>query len=396
MVSLSPSLSWLPGATPAGIAIWIAVALTAASVAYILFAAARVAAFAGRPAERSAEKPPVTVMKPVCGLDHQLYENLLSFCRQDYPAYQVVFGVRDADDPAIPVIRRVIADAPETDTALVIDGRVTGSNLKVSNLCNMEREAKHPFLVIADSDMRVGPDYLASVAAPFADPRVGAVTCLYKGVPAEGTLSRLAAMFINEGFLPSVLVALSFQRLRFCFGATMAARREALEEIGGFAGLRQYLADDYMLGRRLSDQGWQVELSPYLVWNVTREETLGSMLRHELRWARTIRTVEPAGYAASFIVHVIPVSVLAAGVAGPAGGLWGLAALLVAMGLASRLLLHYVVQAKLRPCARPAPWLVPVRDVLGFLVWGASFFGRGISWRGRDFAVHVDGRMTSR
>jgi ceramide glucosyltransferase len=396
MISLSPSLAWLPGVAPAGLAVWVAVALTTASVAYTLFATARVAAFPGRRAESRTELPPVTVLKPVCGLDHELYENLLSFCRQEYPAYQVVFGVRDADDPAIPVIRRVIADAPGVDTALVIDDRVTGSNLKVSNLCNMDREAKHGLLVIADSDMRVGPDYLASVAAPFADPSVGAVTCLYKSTPAEDLVSRLAAMFINDGFLPSVLVALSFQKLAFCFGATMAVRSTALERMGGFAALRHFLADDYMLGRRVADQGLRVELAPYLVQNVVREEGLGSMLRHELRWARTVRNVQPMGYAFSFIIHVIPVSVLAAAVAGPAGGRWGLAAFLLAMALASRLLLHYVVQAKLRPHTRPSPWLVPVRDALGFLVWGASFFGRGIRWRGQDFAVQVDGRMTSR
>ena len=228
---------------------------------YVVFAMWRLLRFARRVHVVDAPTPAVTVLKPVCGLDQDLYENLRSFCEQDYPEYQVIFGVSDPKDPALAVIDRLIRALPDKDLSLVVNDRLIGTNRKVSNLANMYGAVKHEIVVIADSDMHVGPDYLRSVIASFRDDTVGAVTCLYTGIPGNGLASVLGAAFINEWFLPSVLVALSFREINFCFGSTMAVRRTILEQLGGFARFADLLADDYMLGRLVSDAGYRVSLS---------------------------------------------------------------------------------------------------------------------------------------
>ncbi len=338
----------------------------------------------------------VTILKPLCGLESGLYENLRSFCTQNHAEYQIVFGLREAADPAQPLVRSLIAEFPENDISVVVDARVYGSNLKVSNLINMYAAAKHDLIVIADSDMRVGPDYLAAVVAAFADPAVGAVTCLYRGSAAGGLAARLGAMFINAWFVPSVLVALSFQKLRFCFGATMAVRRSVLEAIGGLTPLSDYLADDHMLGKLVSDTGLQVELCPYLVDNIVAESGLASLYRHELRWARTVRTVQPWGYALSFVTYAIPMSALAALGIEVLLGLHLLALAVLATGVGLRLALHVAVGRSLDLRLSRDIWLVPLRDILSFVVWGMSFFGRGIRWKDHAFAVHADGRIVAK
>jgi ceramide glucosyltransferase len=368
----------------------LAVALWAASSGYVLFA---LRCLLRRPSRLRTltERPPVTLLKPLCRLDPGLYENLRSFCEQDYPGYQLVFGLHDADDPARAVAERLIAEFPGRDISLVIDRRRFGCNYKASNLSNMMSAAKHDLLIVSDSDMRVGPDYLAAVVAEFEDPSVGAVTCLYSGRAAGGLASRLGAMFINEWFLPSVLVALSRQDLRFCFGATMAVRRDALDRIGGFAALSAYLADDHMLGRLVDRLGMAVRLCPYVVENVVNESSLADLFRHELRWARTVRTIEPLGYALSFITYLVPMSIIAAAAIELALDLdeWDLT--FIASAVAMRLAMH-VAAVSLLKVSRPGDfWLVPVRDILSFAVWAASFFSRDVSWKGQDFSVGTDG-----
>ncbi len=366
-------------------------AASVGGIAYLAAAIASVAAFSRRRAEPAAgDFPPLTVLKPVCGLEPGLRENLRSFCDQDYPAFQVIFGVRDADDPAIPVVRQVIREFPGLDPVLLVGGAPDAANLKVSNLVNMFPAARHDILVIADSDMRVDRGYLRAVAAAFGDPRVGAATCLYHGTPAAGLPSALGAMFVNDWFLPSVLVALSFQELRFCLGATMAVRREALAAIGGFEALSPYLADDYMLGDLVAGRGYAVRLSPYVVECVVAEPGFRSLLAHELRWARTVRACRPVGYAFSIIgngaVSLALLHFLASG-----AGIPGLALLLTAIGL--RAVLHAAVRGVARVPAPASPWLLPVRDLLCLAIWAASFGGRGVRWRGRRFSVHPDGRF---
>jgi len=369
---------------------------TLASILYLALATGKVAFYKNphhrkkHPQPGTANLRPVTVLKPVCGPDPNLYENLRSFCQQAYPHYQVVFGVADAADPAITSIERVIADFPNLDLALVVDDRLIGTNFKVSSLANMLGRAKHDILVIADSDMRVQPDYLGSIVAPFEDPEIGAVTCLYKGNPVGGLASAMAAMFINEWFLPSVLVALTFEKLRYCFGASIAVRRVALEAIGGFEALANDLADDYMLGKLISQRGYKIHLAPYLVENVVLEPDLRTLFLHELRWARTVRSVRPVGYAFSFVAYPLPMSILFL----LATQFATASVVVVALTIGLRVLLHYAVRAAIRLSSPAMPWLIPFRDILAFLVWCASFFGRNVRWRSGKFSLSPDGRLT--
>lgn len=356
--------------------------LVAGSLGYLAFALWRVARFRlDRPVDLGTP-PAVTILKPLCGVDAGLYENLRSFCVQDYPAFQVVFGVAHPDDPAVAVVRKLVSEFPDRDLALVIDPGVIGPNLKISNLANMYPAAKHGLLVIADSDMRVGPDYLRALVGVFGDPRVGAATCLYTGTPVGGIASAMAAAYINEWFLPSVLVALAFRKPAFCFGATMAVRREVLDRLGGFRRLAPVLADDYMLGKWVTDLGYQVRLAPYLVENIVLEPSLRSLLLHELRWARTVRSVEPVGYALSFITYAIPMALLFLAISFSA---WG--AEVVALTVLLRMTLHFVARRRLRLPGPAKPWLVPLRDLLCFGVWLASFGGSTVLWREHRFSV---------
>jgi ceramide glucosyltransferase len=369
---------------------------TLASILYLALATCKVTFYENHHHRKHYPQPgspnlgPVTVLKPICGPDPNLYENLRSFCQQAYPHYQVLFGVSDAADPAITIIERVIADFPNLDLGLVVDDRLIGTNFKVSSLANMLGLAKYDILVIADSDIRVRPDYLGSIVAPFEDPGVGAVTCLYKGCPVGGLASAIAAMFINEWFLPSVLVALTFEKLRYCFGASMAVRREALEAIGGFEALADDLADDYMLGKLLSERGYKIHLAPYLVENEVLEPDLKRLFLHELRWARTVRSVRSVGYTFSFIAYPLPMSMLFLLVTRFAT----LGVVAVALTLGLRVLLHYAVRAAFRLSSPAMPWLIPIRDSLAFLVWCVSFLGRNVQWRNGRFSLDSDGRLT--
>ena len=333
--------------------------------------------------------PPVTILKPVCGNEPCLYENLRSFCDQDYPVFQVVFGVRDAFDPAIAVVRRVIDDLPGCSLALVVDDRVFGGNYKASNLANMSKAAAHDVLVIADSDTRVDRSYLASVVGPLAEKDVGVVTCLYAGRADGGLWSRLGAMFVNEWFIPSVLVARLQGTASYCFGSTIALRREVLNAIGGFEVLATYLADDYMLGQLVSARGLRVHLSPYVVDNVISEPSFTSLFSHELRWARTVRLLRPVGYSLSLVTHALMVSFAYLVVS----SFSALGTAVFGGAVALRLALHYVAPRSLGVPERSGPWLIPVRDALCFAAWALSFFGRTVLWRGHAMSVGPGGRL---
>ncbi len=370
-----------------------AVALGLAGLAYLLFAMWRVAVFFRSEAAPAGYEPPVTILKPIFGLDCGLYENLRSFCDQDYPTYQVIFIVKDAHDPAVEVIERLIADFPGADLFLAVNATNSGPNHKVSNLAHGVRFAKHDIIVCADSDMRAGRDYLAQVVAPLRDPGVGAVTCLYEGSSTGGLASALGSLFINAWFLPSVLVSCALQELQFCFGATIAVKRVALDKIGGFEAVLHHLADDYMLGALIVQQGFRVRLSRCVVENIVHEPSLGSLLFHELRWAKTVRSVEPLGYFFSFLTYTVPVSMLAGLAMSVAGG-WHIGAIaLIAASVALRVGLHYTVQASLGSPERILAWLVPLRDWLCFAVWGMSYFGRHVHWRGQVLELQSDGHI---
>jgi ceramide glucosyltransferase len=356
----------------------------------MLFAIRCVAKFQTARDRPDVELPPVTLFKPVCGMDPGLLENLRTFCTQDYPLYQIIFGAANPDDPAIAVVRQVMKEYPSLDMGLVINNKIIGANLKISNLANMYPLAKHDVLVISDSDMRASESYLRSMVAPLLDKNVGAVTCLYQGVPVEPHVpSRLACLFINEWFLPSVLVARAIREISFCLGATMVIRRDMLMKIGGFERLASYLADDYMLGKLINDRGYKVILAPYVIKNVIAEHSLKALFMHELRWARTVRNVQPAGFAFLFITYTIPVSLIYC-VLTPTKVL-GICMLIAS--IIARLLMHGVARRKLQSEGPPVPWLLPLRDLMCFMVWAASFLGRNVSWRNNKFSLQSDGHM---
>ncbi len=337
--------------------------------------------------------PPITIFKPVRGAEPNLAVNLRSFCEQAYPEFQVLFGVRDPRDPAIPVIEPLVREFAHRGAALIVDPTISGSNYKIANVANMMAHARHDIFVVADADCRVGPGYLSDIAASFSVPAVGAVTCVYRGAPLSARLAdRLGAMFINEGFLPSVRIALLVEPLRYCFGATMAVRRGVLDAIGGVGRLGSYLADDYMLGRLVSESGFKVALAPHIVEVTVAESGLKGLWRHELRWARTMRTVRPVGYALGGLTDAVPITMLWAAATGFDGFAVGLAG--IALGL--RVLTHFAARKRLQLESPASPWLVPIRDVLTFVLRVASFTGRRVAWQNHDFLVRPDGQMVVR
>jgi len=357
--------------------------------AYILGSTVAALRFARRPIAAPAERPAVSLLKPLHGAEPGLYDNLSSFLDQDCPGMQVVFGVRHRADTALPVARALIRENPERDIAFVVDPSASGTNLKVANLENMLPAARHEILVLADSDIRVDPGYLAVVTAPLQDPSTGLVTCLYKGVPHGGLWSQLGAMHINFGFLPSALLGNMLGVGGGCFGATIALRRTVLQRIGGFARIRNELADDHRLGDAVRDLGLATVLSPYIVENHVSEPSFASLWRHELRWARTVRAMAPYGFAGSVVTHTVVLTALAVA----ASGLGELPWWLLLASLSLRWLTAGIIG---RSLALPTAglWLLPLRDVLSFAVFLGSFCGRSVLWRDQLFRVEPGGRMT--
>ncbi|MCG5073989.1 bacteriohopanetetrol glucosamine biosynthesis glycosyltransferase HpnI [Paraburkholderia tagetis] len=387
LVSLGPLAWWLVIALCGAVTFY---AISAALAMPRLGSAARVRMEARR--VRARAPLPVSVLKPLCGAEPRLYENLATFCEQHHPRYQLIFGVSSSKDPAIAVVQRLQAAYPGHDIALVIDSRVHGSNLKVSNLINMAAHARHDVLIVADSDIAVEPDYLEIVTAPLADPQVGVVTCLYSARSVGGFWPRVGALFINEWFAPSVRVAHSTGSRAFGFGATLALSRGTLERIGGFESLKDCLADDYQLARFARDHGLATVLAPVLVATDVIEPNFRTLWLRETRWLRTIRSVNPAGFASLFITFTSPWLVLGAlacwqlqaGAVTPGSGTRIMLAALgtsTVGGIIARLALHVRGSSSLREFWHDLP-LVPLRDALLLLQWLAAVFGSHVIWRG--------------
>jgi ceramide glucosyltransferase len=388
-----------------GAASALALGAALASVGYAAFALGRVRAFGRRvreraersgPAAASQLRPRVTILKPVHGDDPALEDNLHSFCAQDYAPFDVVFGVLDAADPALGAIRRIAAEFAGSTTVVAGDGVVRFRNPKIATLAAMIAHATGDLLVISDSDMRVTPDYLDAVVAPFADARVGAVTCMYRGEPAANDpASVLGAMWITEQFAPSVLVANALEPLTYCFGSTMAVRREALDAIGGLPALGDHLADDHTLGRLIAGRGHRVALADYVVTNVVAEPSLRGLFEHELRWARTIRTVRAASYPGIALTYPVPLALLHLALtrnrarALPAVVLALLAR--VALGRAAQGV--FAERSTFEARRRPSPLLIPLRDALGIVVWAWGLTGRAVRWRDDALRVSEHGAL---
>ena len=355
---------------------------------YLLCAAAALARFRGKAISPPMAPPSVTILKPLKGDEPDLFRNLASFCSQTYPApVQLIFGVRDVNDEAIAVVQRLKASFPDKDLDLVIEPAAHGTNPKISNLINMIPAARHPFIVLADSDMGAPADYLLRVAAASEEPGVGGVTCLYRGVAVAGFWSKLAALAIDTHFLPNVLIGLRAGIAKPCFGATIAFYRSRLDEIGGFEAFSDTLADDYAIGVALREKGLRIAIPPLLIENSCGESSFAELWRHELRWARTILTVAPLGYAGSLVTHPLAFALLAFAAGRPVAG----SALAILAILCRIVLLRVTTRSHSR--ALPPYWLIPIRDLLSFAIFVWSFCGRDVAWRGRNYSVRADGSM---
>jgi ceramide glucosyltransferase len=354
-----------------------------------------------------ADLPPITILKPLKGVDREMFESFRSHCEQDYPDFQIVFGVSDPSDPAIAVVRQLQAKYPNRAIDLVVCKGILGTNVKVSNLVQMLPFARHELLLVNDSDIRVPRDYLRRVVAPFADPAsghtLGLVTCLYRAAPAPTLGSRLEALGISTDFIPGVLSARFLEKgLHFALGSTLAFRRRDLAAIGGFEILLDYLADDYELGRRIAESGGnnakRIDLSSAAVDTFLPAYTVGQFVRHQLRWARTIRDARRWGYVGLVFTFGLPWSLLM--LIAARGAAWALAlfglTILARFGLA--ILSESVVLKNLGSEKRNSLahlfYLLPLRDLLAPFFWIAGFFGNRIHWRGAEFTLK-NGRLTS-
>ncbi len=353
-----------------------------AGTAYHLWAATLLKRFAARPAPRPVSRPPVSLLKPLCGDEPDLDVNLASFAALDYPDFQLVFGVHEAADTALPVVERLRAARPDLDIALVVGtGRPTDGNPKIANLLDMMPAAKHEILVVTDSDMNVDADYLSRVVAVLERPDVGIATSLYVGRPTGSVWSRLGAMGINHGFLPSVMVAEAIGRHDGCFGATLALRRAVLESVGGFQALRPQLADDYLLGAAVRRRGMAIGLVPTLPRSLADERDLSQLMAHEVRWGRTLASIDRVGYIASLVTQAVPLALVAVLIGRDVG-----MAAVMGVALAGRLW-AVGVEARSLGVERPPAWMVVARDLLSLVVQGVALSGRTVRWRGRRFRI---------
>jgi ceramide glucosyltransferase len=357
-----------------------------------IWAAARFASQRKQAPVQANNLPSVSILKPLKGTDPEIYASLRSHCLQHYPGYEILFGVTNPDDPAIPVIEKLIEEFPDRAIRLVRCDKKLGANGKVSSLAQLAAVAAHDFFLVNDSDIRVEPGYLLQVMCELQAPETGLVTCLYRGVAAHTMASRLESLSIGTDFMPGVLAARQIEGgLRFGLGSTLAFRRRDLRAIGGFEAIVDYLADDYELGRRIAERNLKVTLSVSVVETYLPAYTLAGFVSHQLRWARTIRASRPSGYAGLLFTFTLPWAALTLIIARGASWAWGLLAVALAVRMAMALFsARWVLRD--RQFGRWS-WLLPVRDFLAVLLWLGGLAGHKIVWRGEVFALR-DGKLT--
>lgn len=366
------------------------IALFAAASSGLLYMAigaalAPPAALPVRPTGRA--EPAVTILKPLHGDEHGLLQNLVSFCDQAYSGdVQIVFGVARADDPAVAVVDQLRALYPHRTLELVVDATVHGTNPKVSNLINMSKRIAHDIIVLADSDIRVRPDYLSRLVGRL-ERRGGVVTAPYYGISTGSIWSKLAELNIDGHFLPGVLVGSRFSLSRPCLGSTIALHRNSLVAIGGFEAIADCLADDYEIGALMAARGESVSLLRSAVGHVCDEQSFAELWRHEVRWAMTIRLVDPVGYSGWIITHAFPLGLIAWALGGEE-----IAMCLAGGALACRAVLIYAIERGYGLPPRPY-WLIPLRDLLSFAVFVAGFVARDLSWKGRRYTLMSEGSL---
>jgi ceramide glucosyltransferase len=367
----------------------IAVLGSFSSIAYYILSIWSARRFLRNAANISAAVPastPVSILKPLKGTDPEMYESFRSHCVQNYPQYEIIFGVSDPADPALELVERLRKEFPECSIRLIICSEILGTNVKVSNLVQMAREARYDILLVNDSDIRVPPDYLRRITAHLGEPQIGMVTCLYRGVPAGSLGSRLEALGISTDFCAGVLVAQKLERgIRFGLGSTLALRRTDLQSIGGFESLLDYLADDYELGVRIANKGLRVKLSEVVVETFLPVYTLRGFVEHQLRWGRCIRDSRPWGHLGLVTTFGLMWSLLAL-ILGK-GALWAwlllfavlLARALMAISVGKQVLHDTQVMRSL--------WLLPLRDLMAVGLWIGSLLGHTVRWRGETFRL---------
>ncbi len=362
--------------------------LVTASLVYCVLAIVAAAKYRAVRPMKLHMAPPMSVLKPLAGIDDGLEENLRSFFQQAYPRFEILFAVRSPHDPAVPLVERLRAEYPAVPSQLLITGEPPYANAKVYSLDRMLAAARFDLIVMADSDVRVTTDMLSVLAAEFQEKRLGLITCPYRAVPGRSFWTTLEAVGINTEFMSGVLVARMMDGMKFALGPTIAARREALQSIGGFDAVKDFLAEDYVMGKLVAAQGYQVILSSYVIEHRIGSQKLIANLKHRLRWNRSTRRSRPLGYIGQLFTHPIPLALLVVA-ANPS---WWPVLLLTALFRAAA---GWATAwwALRDPLSRRLWWLVPLQDLASFLMWLGGFFGNTILWRGRRYYVLPDGRF---
>jgi ceramide glucosyltransferase len=366
------------------------------STSYLLLVGLAVLRFRrkGRSAPTVVELPPVTLLKPVHGIEPQLRDSLESFFRLDYPRFEIIFGARSLDDPALAIVRDLMRRHPQVPVKLIASGEPAWPNAKCWSLMKMVGEANFDDLVISDSDVEVAPDYLRHLIPPLLEPGVGCVTTVYRGKPTGGLWARLEALGMSVEMTSGVLVAEMLEGMKFALGPTMALRRDALERIGGFSKLSDYCSDDFLIGKWIATAGYKVVLSSHVIDHVVRHESLRQSAIHQTRWMKSTRYSRPKGHLGMALTFAMPYGVLGFLASVASGRLW-LGAIVFAAAYLNRALLSLIVGwgAVHDPRSRNYCWLYPLRDLMGFGFWVASYFSDKIRWRGERYRLEVGGKM---
>lgn len=363
----------------------------AATIYYLCCVVAAWRFFSALPPSAPAQWPPVSVLIPLCGVDFKAYDNYVSFCRQDYPDYEIIFGVMDPRDSSVPVIHSLMEDFPDVPIRLVMGSDAIGENPKVNNLNNMLRVVRHEHLVIADSDIRVEPPFLREVLTHLLEEGVGAATCLYRAGKAPGFAARMEAVGISAEFTPGVFMAWLTEGISFALGATVATTRTQLAAIGGFRAIADYLADDFMLGHLIWKSGAEVRVVPHVVETILGPMKLGELLRHQVRWGRGIRACRQRGHMGLLFTHGTVWGLVVAFLSGFSP--WSL--ILLATVVAARVAMAWVVGCRYLEdgLLRRNLVLLPLRDLFGFVVWCLSLSGQRVTWRGKSYVLMQDGTI---
>jgi ceramide glucosyltransferase len=337
-------------------------------------------------------QPDVSILKPICGFNEQTYENLASFCQQEYPSYQIVFGVQDCHDSSMEVVKQIIHGFPEIDIQLVVNDLTLGTNRKVNNLASAFARASYPVLVLADSDVKVGTDYLQQVVQPLKNSQVGVITCLYRSI-SQGWVTTLESLGTATEFHPGVLVSNQLEGIKFAMGQTIVIRRSVLEEVGGFKAIANFLADDFQLGHLPAQAGYQVVLSHYVVDHVLAKDTLINALQRQIRWMIGIRVSHSWGYAGLIFTYGTLASTILVLISEGSVSSW----VICSITWIARLIMGWIigVHCLQDPVAKTFFWLSPLWDLIKFPLWCYGFVGNTFRWRNQWFRLTRMGELQS-